>query len=290
MKLINNNNNNMWRYLRNLRCGLRGVVDGLVIVAVNTHTWVVDPIVTFGACDPAFGGLTIQVLTIKALGVVVIVKYLITVITSIFENSLTFFAFLPHLFVPFFSKDRKLLLFFSFVSFFCRNQFIFMERGSEDRCFTPFSWHSFVLPNVWDWNDFYRTLKRKNWHQMFFSCRPTTRYVISFWIFAGATLVIWCCMRCRPMESLCVQCGVKYSIITPFSLALFMSCKLLVWDLCPSSRRSTGDSWAENPWISWTRYRIKAWSSIAFHKLQPMFHGVDSVEKLAAFFSWGIYA
>lgn len=68
-----------------------------------------------------------------------IVNYLIAVITSIFENPLTSFAFLPHLFVPFFSKDRNLLLFFSFVSFFCSAQFIFMQRGSEDRCFTPFS-------------------------------------------------------------------------------------------------------------------------------------------------------
>jgi len=68
-----------------------------------------------------------------------IVNYLIAVITSIFENSLTSFAFLPRLFFPFFSKDRNLLLFFSFVSFFCSDQFIFMQQGSEDRCFTPFS-------------------------------------------------------------------------------------------------------------------------------------------------------
>jgi len=160
-----------------------------------------------------------------------------------------------------------------------------MQRGSEDRCFTHFSWHSFhVLPNVWDWNDFYGTLKRKSWHQMFFSCRPTTRYLIFFWIFAGTRLLIWCCMRCRPMESLCVQCGVKYSIITHCLLVLFMSCKACVHRaeealLTPELRIL---------WISRTRYKIKAWSSIAFHNLQPMFHGVDSVEKLAAYFSWGI--
>jgi hypothetical protein len=91
----------------------------------------VDPIVTFGTCDPTFGGLRIP-------GVVVIVNYLIAVITAMFENSLTYFAFLPHLFVPFFSKDRNLLFFF-FFSFFCSNQFIFVQQGSEDRCFTPFS-------------------------------------------------------------------------------------------------------------------------------------------------------
>jgi len=85
----------------------------------------VDPIVAFGACDLAFGGLRIPVLTVKALGVIIIVNYLITVITSIFENSLTFFAFLPHLFVPFFSKDRNLLLFFLLShSFAVNNSFL----------------------------------------------------------------------------------------------------------------------------------------------------------------------
>jgi len=76
-------------YLENLRYRLRLVVDGLVIITVNAHTWVVDPIVMFGACDPTFIELRIPVLTVKALGIVIIVNYLIAIITSIFENCLS---------------------------------------------------------------------------------------------------------------------------------------------------------------------------------------------------------
>lgn len=235
-------------YLKNLRYRLSGVVDSLVIVAVNTHTWVVDPIVTFGTCILAFGGLRIPLLTVKALSVIV------TLSTTSLLSSLQYLKILLLLLLffhaCFFLSSVKIEICYCFFplshSFAVTNSFL---CSKEVRIGVLHLFHDtfLVLPSVWDWNDFCGTLKRKNWHQMFFSCRPTTRYLISFWIFAGARLLIWCCTRCRPMESLCVQCGVKYGIITLFSLALFMNCKLFVWDLCPSSRRSTGDSfWAEN--------------------------------------------
>ena len=70
----------------------------------------------------------------------------------------------------------------------------------------------------------------------------------------------------------------------PFSSQVLIGCKLSLRDLYQSCRRSVSDSFQipENPVNFLNRYRIKAWSSILSHELQPVPHGVDSVQTLAA--------
>ena len=53
------------------------------------------PLVTFGADDPAVGGLLFKFFPVKA--VFVIVFNIVAVIVEIFGRSLTFFVSLPHL-------------------------------------------------------------------------------------------------------------------------------------------------------------------------------------------------
>jgi hypothetical protein len=161
MQLINNNNG--WMYLKNLIYGLRGVVDGLVIVAVNIHTWVVDSFVTLGTCDLAFGGLWIPLLTVKALGVI------FTLSTTSLLSSLQYLKILLLLLLFFhtclFLSSVKIEICYCFFplshSFAVLNSFLCSE---EVRIGVLHLFHDtfLVLPNVWDWNDFCGTLKRKN--------------------------------------------------------------------------------------------------------------------------------
>jgi hypothetical protein len=82
---------------------------------------------------------------------------------------------------------------------------------------------------------------------------------------------------------------VGNSSFTPFSSQVLIGCKLALRDLYQFCRRSFSDSFQtpENPMNFLNRYKIKVWSSILFHELQSVPHGVHSVQTLAALFSWG---
>jgi hypothetical protein len=67
----------------------------------------VCPLVTFGADNPALGGLLFKFFPVKA---VFVIFSIVSVIVEIFGRSHTFFASLPHLVFVIFEKLRVFLL------------------------------------------------------------------------------------------------------------------------------------------------------------------------------------